>query len=128
MSSNVGDFFRVFSLQVVPSRLRVRTRCRLFGLVCPTPATIVRRAVWWRRAARRAPPVPTGLDCHPARALRTAHAQVVVKGGAIGRLLEPVMRFQFGRMGARAPAFKRLVETGQAPDLRHARGPIPATC
>lgn len=73
------------------------------------------------------------MDRHPAadaqRALLTTNAQVIVKGGMLGRVMEPIRRIHPHRIGVRAlAAFKALVETGEPPDLDRSRGPIPATC
>jgi carbon monoxide dehydrogenase subunit G len=69
---------------------------------------------------------------HPEgdRTLLTSRAEVVLKGGLVGRLFEPVVRYQSNRMGRRAfAAFKYLVEHGEPPLGKHARLPrIPATC
>jgi hypothetical protein len=62
--------------------------------------------------------------------LLTSHAEVVLKCGRLGRLLEPVLRLQFARMGPRTlAAFKHVVEHGEPPRVRHAKLPrIPASC
>jgi hypothetical protein len=62
--------------------------------------------------------------------LLTTHAEVVLRGGPAGRLLEPLLRLQFQRMGPRAlAAFKHLVEHGEPPRLKHAKLPVaPAAC
>lgn len=63
---------------------------------------------------------------HPEgdRALLTSNAEVVLKGGFAGRLLEPIVAYQFKRIGPRAlAAFKYLVEHGEPPTVRHARLP-----
>jgi hypothetical protein len=64
------------------------------------------------------------------RTLLVTDAQVVLRGGLAGRMLEPLVRFQARRLGRRSlAAFKHLVETGSAPAVRHARLPrAPATC
>jgi hypothetical protein len=69
---------------------------------------------------------------HPegGRTLLTTQAEVVVKGGRAARLLEPLLRVQFRRMGPRTlAAFKYLVEHGEPPRTRHAKlPPIPVAC
>lgn len=69
---------------------------------------------------------------HPEgeRTLLTSGAEVVLEGGFIGRLLEPIVAFQFRRIGPRTlAAFKNLVEHGEPPDVKHARLPsAPAAC
>lgn len=64
------------------------------------------------------------------RTLLSTHAQVVVRGGRVGRLLEPLIAWQARRAGSRAlRAFKHLVERGGPPAVRHARLPrAPAGC
>jgi carbon monoxide dehydrogenase subunit G len=50
------------------------------------------------------------------RTLLTSRAQVLLKGGALGKLLEPLVRRQINRIGPRTlAAFKYLVEHGQPP-------------
>jgi ligand-binding SRPBCC domain-containing protein len=69
---------------------------------------------------------------HPEgeKTLLTSEAEVVLKGGMFGRLLEPLFTSQFRRMGPRTlAAFKYLVETGKRPLGKHADLlPIPVTC
>jgi Polyketide cyclase / dehydrase and lipid transport len=69
---------------------------------------------------------------HPEgrRTLLTTRAEVIVKGGRAGQLLEPLLRVPLGRMGPRTlAAFKYLVEHGEPPRTRHAKLPaIPAAC
>jgi Polyketide cyclase / dehydrase and lipid transport len=69
---------------------------------------------------------------HPEgdRTLLTSKAEVVLKGGLAGRLIEPVVRYQSKRVGRRAfAAFKYLVEHGEPPHRKHTRLPrIPLTC
>jgi hypothetical protein len=71
-------------------------------------------------------------NVHPEgeRTLLTSHAEVELKGGLLGRLLEPLARYQFSRMGPRTlAAFKHLVENGEPPPGRHSRLPhVPVTC
>jgi hypothetical protein len=64
------------------------------------------------------------------RTLLTSEAEVVLKGGRAGRLLEPLLRLQFSRMGPLTlAAFKYLVEQGEPPILEHAKLPrAPAAC
>ena len=62
------------------------------------------------------------------RTLLVSNAEVVLKGGRIGRLLEPLFRLQFARMGPRTlAAFRHLVEEGESPRMRHSKLPLPAT-
>jgi hypothetical protein len=62
------------------------------------------------------------------RTLLTTRAEVVVKGGWFGRLLEPVMAYQANRIGRRTlAAFKYLVEQGKPPEVRHSKLPPVAT-
>ena len=62
--------------------------------------------------------------------LLTTRAQVELKGGAGGRLLEPIVRYQANRVGSRTlAAFKHLVEHGEPPHVKHAKlPPIPVAC
>jgi hypothetical protein len=62
--------------------------------------------------------------------LLTTRAEVVLKGGPAGRLLEPLLRLQFRRMGPKAlAAFKYLVEHNEPPRLKQSRLPAArATC
>jgi Polyketide cyclase / dehydrase and lipid transport len=64
------------------------------------------------------------------RTLLTSHSEVVLKGGRLGRLLEPLMSRQIRRMGRRSlAAFKYLVEHGEPPPVRHAElAPAPTVC
>jgi hypothetical protein len=62
------------------------------------------------------------------RTLLSSRAEVVLKGGGFGRLLEPLFRFQFARIGPRTlAAFGYLVEHGEPPPVRHAKLPPVAT-
>jgi hypothetical protein len=69
---------------------------------------------------------PHGAD----RTLLESNAEVEVKGGPLGRLLEPLLAWQSRRLGQRSlAAFKHLVEHGTPPSAKHSRLPrIPATC
>jgi hypothetical protein len=62
--------------------------------------------------------------------LLITQAEVALKGGTFGRLLEPILAHQFTRLGARSlAAFKYLVEHGEQPRIKHAKLPsVPATC
>ena len=61
-------------------------------------------------------------------ALLTSRAEVVLRGGPLGRLLEPVVAYQLKRVGPRTlAAFKYLVEHGEPPKVRHAKLPRVAT-
>jgi hypothetical protein len=64
------------------------------------------------------------------RTLLVSEAQVVLKGGPVGRLLEPLLSRQIRGMGQRSlAAFKYLVETGQAASVPHARlAAAPTAC
>jgi hypothetical protein len=62
------------------------------------------------------------------RSLLTSQAEVVLKGGPLGRLLEPFAVYQSRRIGQRTlAAFKYLVEHGEPPKVRHAKLPRVAT-
>ena len=59
--------------------------------------------------------------------LLTSEASVLVKGGPLGRLLDPLLAWQSRRMGARAlAAFKYLVENGHPPAMPHSKLPKPS--
>jgi hypothetical protein len=64
------------------------------------------------------------------RTLLTSEAEVVLKGGRLGRLLEPLIARQIRGMGRRSlAAFTYLVEHGEPPPVRHARlAPAPIAC
>jgi hypothetical protein len=64
------------------------------------------------------------------RTLLTTTAEVVIKGGPAGRLLEPLLRLQTKRMAPRTlAAFRYLVEHGEPPTVKHAKLlPIPVVC
>jgi hypothetical protein len=59
-----------------------------------------------------------------------SEAEVVLKGGQLGRLLEPLITRQIRRMGRRSlAAFKYLVDHGEPPRVPHAKlAPAPITC
>lgn len=69
---------------------------------------------------------------HPEgeRTLLTSEAEVVLKGGLLGKLLEPIVAHQFRRIGPTTlAAFKHLVEHGEPPRGKHSRLPkIPVAC
>jgi hypothetical protein len=67
---------------------------------------------------------------HGDKALLTSEAEVELKGGMVGRLLEPVMGPLMRRMGPRAlAAFTYLVEQGQPYDGKASElPPAPALC
>ncbi len=69
---------------------------------------------------------------HPEgeKTLLTTKAEVILKGGVVGRLLEPIAAYQFKRMGPRTlAAFKFLIEHGEPPHGKHSRLPkIPVAC
>jgi hypothetical protein len=54
----------------------------------------------------------------------------VLKGGLVGRLLEPLVAYQLNRVGPRTlAAFKYLVEHGEPPRVKHAHLPrVAASC
>jgi carbon monoxide dehydrogenase subunit G len=59
----------------------------------------------------------------------TTHAEVSLAGGWLGRLLEPLARWFFGRLGRQTLAsLKFLVENGQPPPRRLAPVPAQAGC
>jgi hypothetical protein len=64
------------------------------------------------------------------KTLLTTNAEVILKGGVVGRLLEPIAAHQFKRMGPRTlAAFKFLIEHGEPPRGKHSRLPkIPVAC
>jgi hypothetical protein len=64
------------------------------------------------------------------RTLLTSEARLILKGGGLGRLLEPLVVHQTRRVGARSlAAFKYLVEHGEPPQERHAKlAPAPSSC
>ncbi len=65
-----------------------------------------------------------------SRTLLTSRAELALKGGIFGKLLEPIVRYQIRRVGPRTlAAFKYLVEHGEPPQVKHAKLPkIPVTC
>jgi hypothetical protein len=69
---------------------------------------------------------------HPEGALTllSSRAEVELKGGRMGRLLEPLFARQIRRVGLRTlAAFKFLVENGRPPRGKHASLPrAPAAC
>jgi hypothetical protein len=62
--------------------------------------------------------------------LLISQADVVLKGGFLGRRLEPIVAYQFRRIGPRTlAAFKYLAEHGEPPRVRHAQLPrIASAC
>ncbi len=64
------------------------------------------------------------------RTLLTTGAQVILKGGPLGKLLEPLLAWQSNRMGQRTlAAFKYLVEHGEPPLVKHSKLPrVSASC
>jgi hypothetical protein len=64
------------------------------------------------------------------RTLLTSRAEVLLKGGIVGRLLKPIVAYQFKRIGPRAlAAFKYRVEHGEPPPVKHSQLPkIPVAC
>jgi hypothetical protein len=70
------------------------------------------------------------LEPQGNRTLVTSSAEVVLKGGVFGRLLEPLMKSMFRRLGARSLAsLKYFVEQGH-PYRGRSRdlAPAPALC
>jgi hypothetical protein len=60
--------------------------------------------------------------------LLISRAEVVLRGGSFGRLLEPMLAWQLNRVGPRTlAAFKYLVENGEPPRVKHAKLPRVAT-
>jgi hypothetical protein len=70
------------------------------------------------------------VEADGERTLLTSDAEVVLKGGRLGSLLEPLMSRQIRRMGRRSlAAFKYLVEHGEPPPVPHANlAPAPSAC
>jgi carbon monoxide dehydrogenase subunit G len=70
------------------------------------------------------------VEAHGARqTLVTTTAEAVLKGGAFARLLEPLARIAFQRMGAQSLAsLKYFVEHGRAYQGRLAELPAPLAC
>jgi hypothetical protein len=64
------------------------------------------------------------------RTLLTSEAEVVLKGGLVGRLLEPLLAPPVRRAGSKTlAAFKYLVEHGEPPGVRHSKlPPAPPAC
>ncbi len=62
--------------------------------------------------------------------LLTSQAEIVLKGGIFGKLLEPLMYQMSKRMGANAlAAFKYLVENGKPYKGKHSSLPrVPIAC
>jgi hypothetical protein len=62
--------------------------------------------------------------------LLMSQAEVVLKGGPLGRLLEPIVARQLNQIGPRTlAAFKYLVEHGEPPQVKHAKLPrVAAAC
>ena len=115
---------------------------RLEGSVCvDAPAPLVWTALariedihLWSEAVRDSRckgPISRGVGAERTcdRTLLTSEAEVVLKGGRAGRLLEPLLRLQFSRMGSRTLAAFNLVEHGEPSILTHAKLPrAPAAC
>jgi Polyketide cyclase / dehydrase and lipid transport len=60
--------------------------------------------------------------------LLVSQAEVVLRGGPLARLLEPLVAYQLNRIGSRTlAAFKYLVERGEPPKVKHAKLPRVAT-
>ncbi len=70
------------------------------------------------------------LRSENGKTLLTTQAEVVLKGGVFGRLLEPLMGLVTHKMGADAlAAFKYLVEQGEPFAGKHSSLPrVPVTC
>jgi carbon monoxide dehydrogenase subunit G len=68
------------------------------------------------------------VEAEGDRTLVTSRAEVTLTGGPLGRLFEPIVAFQFKRIGPRTlAAFKYLVEHGEAPSVKHAKLPSVAS-
>ncbi|MEZ5102738.1 MAG: SRPBCC family protein [Thermoleophilia bacterium] len=62
------------------------------------------------------------VEPHGEQSLLRSEAEVALRGGLVGRLLEPLVAWQSRRLGRRAlAAFAYLVEHGEPPAIRHAR-------
>jgi uncharacterized protein YndB with AHSA1/START domain len=69
------------------------------------------------------------VEAHGHQTLVTSRAEVVLKGGRFGRLLEPLVRAMSSRLGGQSlGALKYLVEHGRAPDRGTSFGPLPTHC
>ena len=70
------------------------------------------------------------LDPAGEKTLLTSKAEVILRGGFLGRLFEPVARYAMRRVGSRTlAAFAHLVESGEPPPGKHAKLPRrPAVC
>ena len=70
------------------------------------------------------------IDPVGTQTLLTSTAQVVLKCGALGRLLEPLAARQSRRLGSRAmAAIKYLVEHDRPPGVKHKKLlPVPGLC
>jgi hypothetical protein len=63
---------------------------------------------------------------HPEgeQTLLVSRAEVALRGGFVGRLIEPIVGRQISRVASQTlAAFKYLVEHGEAPPVRHAKLP-----
>lgn len=70
------------------------------------------------------------LHTENGKTLLQTHSEVVVKGGLLGRLLEPLMKIMANKMGGDAlAAFKYLVEHGKPFEGKHSILPrVPINC
>lgn len=70
------------------------------------------------------------VEARGTQTLVTSSAEVVIKGGFLGRLLEPLVRVLAGRLGAQSlAALKYFVEHGHPyPGKAHELAPAPAIC
>jgi carbon monoxide dehydrogenase subunit G len=70
------------------------------------------------------------VEAHGNQTLVKSEAEVVLKGGVFGHLLEPLVRAMAGRLGAQSlAALKYLVEHGQPfPGKPRKLSPAPALC
>ena len=70
------------------------------------------------------------LHSEDGKTLVVSEAKIVLKGGVLGRLLEPIMRRPMKAMGPRTLAsLKYLVEKGTPYPSKHSTLPIgPVTC
>jgi hypothetical protein len=92
------------------------------------PRRTVRPGARPRVGAEHTCDIAGGLTIRERRTLLTSEATVVLRGGRLGRLAQPLGRLQSRRLGRRSlAAFKHLVAEGSPPRVRHARLPRPMT-
>ncbi len=69
------------------------------------------------------------VEAHGAQTLVTSTAEVVLKGGVFGRVLEPLVRVMSKRLGDQSlAALKYFVEHGRAHERGLTLGPAPTHC